>query len=51
MRHPWPGTPGGYVPVAWISLIKEAALREKMRATQQKQKCYTNLRDIQGGKK
>lgn len=47
MKLPWPGTPGGYVPVAYLSLIKDAAIRRNAQAMHQKQVFYSNVKDAQ----
>lgn len=44
MKAIWPGEPGGYVPIAWVSLMKAAAIREKAKASHKKQECFTNLK-------
>ena len=47
MKSPWPGTPGGYVPVAYLSLIKDAASRRNAQAVHQKQEFFSNVKDAQ----
>jgi len=47
MKAIWPGEPGGYVPVAYISLMKAAAIKENAKAMHQKQEFFTNVKDAQ----
>lgn len=47
MKHPWPGTPGGYVPIAYISLMKAAAIKANAQAMHKKQEFFTNVKDAQ----
>ena len=47
MKAIWPGEPGGYVPIAWISLMREAQIKANAKAMQKKQTYYTQLRDDQ----
>ena len=45
MKAIWPLQPGGYVPIAWKSLMREAQIKANAKAMQQKQTFYTKLRD------
>jgi len=45
MKSIWPGQPGGYVPIAYISLMKAAALKERALVNHKKQNFLTNRRE------
>lgn len=45
MKAIWPLQPGGYVPIAWQSLMREAQIKANAKAMQKKQTYYTKLRD------
>jgi hypothetical protein len=47
MKAIWPGQPGGYVPTAWISLVREAQIKENARNMHKKQSFYSNVKDAQ----
>lgn len=47
MKAIWPLQPGGYVPIAWQSLMREAKIKENAKAMCKKQTYYTQLRDEQ----
>ena len=47
MKAIWPLQPGGYEPVAWQSLMREAQIKANAKAMQKKQTYYTQLRDDQ----
>lgn len=47
MKAIWPGEPGGYVPTAWQSLMREAQIKANAQAMCKKQTYYTQLRDEQ----
>ena len=47
MKAIWPGQPGGYVPTAWISLVREAQMKANAKAMHKKQEFYTNVKDAQ----
>lgn len=47
MKAIWPGQPGGYVPTAWISLVREAQIKANAKAMHKKQEFYTNVKDAQ----
>lgn len=47
MKAIWPLQPGGYVPTAWISLMREAQIKANAKAMCKKQTYYTQLRDDQ----
>lgn len=47
MKAIWPGQPGGYVPTAWISLVREAQIKENAKAMHKKQAFFSNVKDAQ----
>lgn len=47
MKAIWPGLPGGYVPVAWISMVREGRIRENAKNTHKKQEFFSNVKGAQ----
>lgn len=47
MKAIWPLQPGGYVPTAWIALVREAQIKENAKAMHKKQTFYSNVKDAQ----
>jgi hypothetical protein len=47
MKAIWPGQPGGYIPTAWISLVREAQIKENAKAMHKKQAFFSNVKDAQ----
>ena len=47
MKAVWPGEPGGYVPVAWVDLLRQAQIKENAKAMHKKQEFFTNVKDAQ----